>query len=243
MTQKPLIYVIMGAPGSGRRELVQDLVSSGMGPEEKVLVLVSSREQSLTDEKQEALSRVYTTGVWEWNGVSLQLEIPEGFSTVFLITEGHISPVDQIEAFAEWLRNNDVELGRIITVVHAQLASRHKELLRWHEACIHFSDVVLINKREDVPQKWINDFISHFKKQHYPCLFEQVKSGKVRNPALVLEPEPRRISLLFDELPELEPGEESEEEELEKENGDPYLTRQRSGRREKQIQEISDYHD
>lgn len=243
MTQKPLIYVIMGAPESGRRELVQDLVQSGMDPEENVLVLVSAKEQSLSTTKAEEVANAYTTGVWEWNGTALQLEIPEGFTKIFLITDGSISPVDQIEVFAEWLQSKEIDLGRIITVVHAQLASEHLELFRWYEACIHFSDVVLINKRENVPQKWLNEFTDHFKKEHYPCLIEQVKNGNVNNPALVLDPDPRRISLLFDELPALDADEAEEEEELEEDSPDPYFIRQRSGRREKLLPEISDFLD
>jgi hypothetical protein len=240
MAEKPLIYVVLGAPSSGRLELVQDLVQSGLDKTENALVLVSSKEYPLTAAQEETAPANLTTRTWDWDNGKLVLDVPEGFSRIFLITEGNLSPVDQVEAFAEWLPGHEVELGRIITVVHAQLASRHKELHRWHEACIHFSDVVLINRREDVPQKWLNEFLDHYKKEHYPCLFEQVKAGKVRNPALVLEPEPRRISLLFDELPELEPGEVEGEEEDDSES-DPYLTRQRSGRREKQVPDINDY--
>jgi hypothetical protein len=242
MTEKPLIYVIMGASGSGRRELVRDLIQSGMEKGEKVLALVSSREQPLSSDRAEEAARACTTQNWDWNEGNLQIEVPEGFSRIFFITEGNLSPVDQMEAFAEWLPNQHIELGRIITIVHCQLASEHKELLRWYEACIHFSDVVLLNRREDVPQKWISDFLDHFKKAHFPCLFEQVKNGRVRNPALVLEPEPRRISLLFDDLPELEPGELEDEEDLAG-GADPYLARQRSGRREKQVPDITEYLD
>jgi hypothetical protein len=237
MSDLPLIYVILGAPGSGRRELVRDLIQDGLDPSEPALVLVSSREGPGPDKGE---SGALEFGHWDWNEGKPQMTIPDGFKRIFWITEGHMSPVDQVEAFAQWLPKESLELARIITVVHARLASRHQELLRWYEACIHFSDVVLINRREEVPQKWINDFLDRFHKEHYPCHFEQVKAGKVRNPALILEPEPRRMSLLFDELPELEPGEGGGDEDVIPE-GDPYFTRQRSGRREKQVPEIRDY--
>lgn len=241
MEEKPLLYVILGAPESGRRELVHDMVRSGVDASESILLLVSAKEEPLDSQKEETKPANLTTSTWSWEEGSIQATVPQGVSRVFLIADGRQSPVDQIEALSSWLPGQEVELGRIITVVHARLGSEHKELLRWYEACIHFSDVVLINRREDVPQKWINDFIGHFRKeQHYPCLFEQVKAGRLKNPALILEPEPRRISLLFDELPALEPGEGGDEED-EEDDADIYLARQPSGRREKQIPDIKDY--
>lgn len=241
MTDKPLIYVILGAPGSGRRELLQDMVQSGLDKEEKILLLVSAREEPLPSESDKAPASNVTWRTWQWAEGRIEANLDGDFSHIFLISDGRLSPVDQIEAFAAWLPSLEAELARIITVVHAQLGSSHKELARWYDACIHFSDAVLINRREDVPQKWINDFLDHYKKEHYPCHFEQVKAGRVKNPALVLEPEPRRISLLFDELPELDANERGDEEDDEEEDEDPYLSRHPSGRREKQVPDIQDY--
>jgi len=239
MAEKPLIYLVLGAPGSGRRELTFDLIESGLEKEARPLVLISDREQHLSDSEREAGDNV-TLGTWTWEGDQLNLDIPPEFTHIFLLADGRGNPVDQVEAFSSWISEQEIELARVMTVVHARLGVEHKELLRWHEACIHFSDIVLINRREEVPQKWINEFIDHFKKeQHYPCLMEQVKAGKVRNPALILEPEPRRISLIFDELPTLE--EDEEDEETEEDSGDLYLQRLPSGRRTKQIPDISHY--
>lgn len=240
MAENPLIYLILGAPGSGRREIIFDLILSGLDQESRPLVLISDQEQQPVPASPPPADHV-TVGAWTWDGSGLNLEIPPEFTHIFLIADGRGNPVDQVEAFSMWLNGQPMELARVITVVHARLGIEHKEMLRWHEACIHFSDIVLINRREEVPPKWINEFIDYFKKeQHYPCLFEQVKAAKVKNPALVLEPEHRRISLIFDELPSLE---EDEEEELEAEGeaGDIYLQRLPSGRRNKQIPDINKY--
>ncbi len=238
MAEKPLLYLVLGAPRSGRRELVFDLIRGGLDSDAKPVVIISDQE-ALADAKPEASTAV---AAWTWNGVNLDLDVPSEFTHIFLLADGRSNPVDQVEAFAAWLPGQEIELARIITVVSAQLAFEHKELLRWYEACIHFSDVVLINRREQVDPKWIANFIDHFKKeQHYPCHFEQVKQGKVKNPPLLLEPEPRRISLIFDELPVLEEDEEDETDLDSEETGDPYIRRLPSGRREKQIPEITRY--
>lgn len=240
MTEKPLIYFVLGAPGSGRRELLLDLIASGLDKESRPLVLISDQED--TTDFESAVGEHVTVGSWTWEGDSLNLDLPPEFTHIFLMADGRSNPVDQVEAFSQWLPDQEMELARVFTVVHAGMGAEHKELLRWYEACIHFSDIVFINRREDVPQKWINEFIDHFKKeQHYPCHMEQVKGGKVPNPLLALEPEPRRISLIFDELPALEDDEEDEEDSGGEESGDTYLQRLPSGRRNKQIPDINKY--
>jgi hypothetical protein len=52
------------------------------------------------------------------------------------------------------------------------------------------------DRREGVANKWLSDFRAHFDGQFYPCLFELVKGGRVKNPALVLDPLARRMSHL-----------------------------------------------
>lgn len=63
---------------------------------------------------------------------------------------------------------------------------------------MHFSDVVLLNRREGVANKWMSDFQLRFKEACYPCLFEVVKKGRVKNPMVVLDPQARRMSHIFD---------------------------------------------
>jgi len=243
MAETPLIYLLLGAPGSGRRELVLDLIENGLEKEARPLILISDQENN---EFEFPASERFAVGTWTWENESMNPEIPEEFTHIFLISDSRTNPVDQVEAFSKWLPTQEIELARIMTVVHAQLAFAHKELMRWYDACIHFSDVVLLNRREEVPQKWINEFINLFKKEkYYPCHFEQVKRGTTKNPALLLEPESRRISLLFDELPTLEEHEmgddDLDEEEEAGEEGDVYLQRLASGRRARQIPDIKKY--
>jgi len=154
-----------------------------------------------------------------------------------------------------WLEaQGDGELARVLCVVNCQLAEKNPPLLAWYEACVHFADVVLLNRREGVENKWLSDFLNHFKKQFYPCLFETVKNGRVKNPALVLEPQARRMTHVFDEEPnwiftnaegeEIDEQEETggDEDEIQaKPEEDTYFERRNGGRRVKQIPDIAQF--
>jgi hypothetical protein len=192
--EKPLVYLILGAAGSGRREIVADLIEGGLEATDRAAVLLPAAEaESPIDAILPGVSR------WVWNDGTIAATLPAGATRVFFVTDGTRSAVDQIEVFKPWLDVQGGELARVLCVINTQFATRHPPLLAWFEACIHFSDVVLLNKREGVENKILSDFLGHFKKQFVPCLFETVKAGRVKNPALVLEPQARRVSQVFDE--------------------------------------------
>jgi len=155
--------------------------------------------------------------------------------------------------FKAWLEVQGGELARVLAVVNCQLAEKNPPLLAWYEACVHFADVVLLNKREGVANKWFSDFQAHFKKLFLPCLFELVKGGRVKNPALVLVPEARRMSHFLDAeqdwiftdaegevIDEEEEAEGDEEIEATPEE-DPYFVRDAAGRRVKKIPDIAKF--
>lgn len=247
-TDSPLIYVILGAAGSGRRPILADLIEGGLAEDERAVVLLSATEPDF--ERENPPWRLVR---WTWSEGGLQIP-PDAIGDathVFLVTDGLGNPVDQIESFKAWLERSGVELGRVLTVVNCRLAEQHHELVAWYEACIHFSDVVLLSRREGVANKWLSDFQNRFKDQFYPCLFEFVKADRVKNPPLVLEPQARRMSHLFDEpdweIVEDEDVEEGSEDEEGRETSeeievvaeeDPYLARRAGGRRLKEIPDI-----
>ncbi len=190
---KPLVYVILGAAGSGRREVLADLIAGGLADGDRAAVLLSTGE--VASEHDAALTNVSR---WTWSDGMIAAGLPEGATHVFFVTDGRINPVDQIEQLHAWITAVGGELGRIITVVNCRLAEQHAALLAWYEACIHFSDIALLNHREGVANKWMSEFQTHFKKLYCPCLFEVVKAGRVKNPLVVLDPQARRMSHLFD---------------------------------------------
>jgi hypothetical protein len=243
---KPLVYLILGSAGSGRRELVADLIDGSREPGERTVVLISEGESA-----SEADSRLPGLASWKWTGDAIRADWPRDSDRVFFVTDGRLDPVDQVEAFRDWMRTAGQTPARVLCVVDCGLASRnHPALLGWYEACVHFSDVVLLNRREGVENKWVSDFRAHFEKQFMPCLFENVRKGRVANPALVLSPEARRMSQVFDDetalvLPngaEISLDSEDDDDaaaEGESNPEDPYFVRDAAGRRSRRIPDIT----
>lgn len=205
--QRPLFYIILGTPGSERRSVLVDLIADGLGEGDCALTFLHEAEAG--SEFDRALGELRT---WHWEEGRITAEIPASisdasdaaadkhrFSHIFFVAEGAGNPIDQIEAVKAWITPFDVEFARVITFINCTLASRHPQLAPWWDACVHFSDVVLLSHRLGVPNKWISDFQEHYRSKFIPALFEFVKDGRVKNPALVLEPQARRMTQVFDE--------------------------------------------
>lgn len=244
LPRKPLVYFVLGASGSGRRAVLTDLIEAGLNEEDRPAVVLAEDEPA--EPGDATLPRVSR---WQWRDHAIAGSLPEDATHVFFVADGRGNPVDQAEAFKPWVDAQGGEVGRVLCVVDCQLAEKNPPLLAWFEACIHFADVVLLNKREGVANKWLRDFQTHFKKQFYPCLFEFVKDGRVKNPALVLEPEVRRMSHAFDEEQdwifmnsegeEIDEQDEGAEDELEaKPEEDPYFARRTVSQRVKELPDI-----
>jgi hypothetical protein len=243
---------VLGAAGSGRREVIADLLEGGLAEGERAAVLLADGETAAAaDAKLGGITR------WRWSeDDTIEGVMPADAARVFFVTDGRRNPVDQIEAFKPWIAGQGGELARVICVVNCQFAEKHPPLLAWFDACVQFSDVVLLNRREGVANKWLSDFQSRYRDQFIPCLFEFVKEGRVKNPALVLEPQARRMSHVFDEEPnwvitgtdgeeideeDLEEGEESDQEIEAAPEEEPYFARDAAGRRVKRIPEIAKF--
>ena len=255
--EKPLVYLVLGAAGSGRREVLADLIDGGLGDGGRAAVLLAAGEPA--DEWDGKLGAVAR---WQWNDDdnTIDADLPPDATHVFFVTDGRRNPVDQVEAFQPWLTAQGGELGRVLCVVNCQLAEKNPPLRAWYDACVQFSDVVLLNRRDGVANKWLSDFQAYFHDQFLPCLFELVKQGRVKNPALVLEPQARRMSHVFDEdkewfvigkdgekrsvdeLDEDEEIDEDSEEEVEViPEEEPYFVRDAANRRAKKIPDIAKY--
>jgi hypothetical protein len=244
--QPALVYFILGTPASGRREIVADLVENGMEPEAKVIVLLSSHETP--DASEDRLAQHSATEVMraEWTADALPgIGLPDG-STTFFLADPLADAVTQIEALQPWLLARGAQLARVFTVVDCGFAEKHPPLRLWYEACIHFSDVVFLTRRAGVENKWVSDFLGHFESGCSPALFLQLKKGGIANPALVLNPQPRRLSQYFDEaadFSDLVIETDDEEDDEDADDGLPapesYFERLRSGRRVREIPDIT----
>ncbi len=199
---------------------------------------------------------------WDADLRALFADAPPAEAThIFIVLDGMLDPVDQLEALKPWLAAHELQVARIFTVLHCQLAEKHPGLKPWFDACVHFSDVVLLNRREGVANKWLSDFRGTYEDQHIPCLFEFVKAGKVKNPAMLLDPVARRLSQYFDpsewddlDLDGIEIGESDDEDgenmkPLDKNSidpddqppVDPYLERRQGGARSLHLPDIREF--
>lgn len=252
MTAAPSVYFMLGTPGSGRREIIRDLIDHGCETAEPVLVLLADEEAADPADARLAARAATTVRRWTWTPPDLPDVDLTGASRIFFLAAGRRDPVTQIEALKPWLLRHGAELFRIFCVVDCGFAAQHPPLLQWFTACVHFSDVVFLTHREGVPNKWLSDFIGHFQHQFVPSHFIHFKKGGVPNPALVLEPQSRRLSQYFDEadeFPEVEIGVEDEDGApvpLADAEGDQplpeeYFERLRSGRRVKEVPDVNHY--
>lgn len=192
------LYIVLGTPDSGRRELVAQLLD-GLPGETRVYVSRNEKPDGTGDKELAALPGVERR---EWFTDGSNLEIPDAEdtpATVVFITEGARNPVDQLEILNALIPRLGWRLARILTVVDCTLANREPELAEWFKCCIHFSDAVLLNRREGVPPAFDRDFLKSYEKDCHPALFERTKKGRVANPDLVWLPEARRLSQVFDE--------------------------------------------
>jgi hypothetical protein len=243
------VYFIIGTPGSGRRALVRDLIENGLETEARAVVLLAAGEAPAPAEAKLALLPNTEIRRWAWTPPEFpELALAAG-TTVFFLADSHANTIDQLEALKPWLEQQGAELARVFCVVDCQLAEKHPVLKQWFAACIHFADVVFLTNRVGVANKWLSDFIKHFTDEHFPCHFVQVKTkGDLANPALLLDPTPRRVSQYFDEgvaIGEIEGLETDDEEDDEDDTGllpeETYFTRDRSGRREKELPDVTKF--
>jgi len=241
------VYFIIGPPGSGRRNIVRDLIENGLNDTDKAVVLVAESEaEAPADAKLAALTNT-TVRRWAWTGPELPPVEGVADATIFFLADSHASPIDQLEALKPWLEQRGAELARIFCTVDCQLAEKHPVLKQWFAACIHFADVVFLTKREGVANKWLSDFIRFFTDQYFPCHFVQVRTkGELTNPVWLLDPTARRVSQYFDEgesITDIEGLEtDDDEEDADEDTGllpaEPYFLRDRGGRREKELPDI-----
>lgn len=247
----PNVYFILGTPGTSRRALVRDLAENGLTDEKVVVLLAEGEAPSPADDRLAKLANVEVQR-WQWTAAGFpRLKLPAD-ATVFFLADPQTDLVDQLEALKPWLQAQGRELARIFCCVDCQLAEKNPILSQWYDAAIRFADVVFLANREGVANKWLSDFIARYKDEAFPTLFIHVKKGDLPNPALVLDPTPRRLTQYFEEEyvdltdivietdDEEDPPEEGDEDDGLPEQ-EPYFVRQNSGRRDKELPDIREF--
>lgn len=237
--EAPLIYFVLGIPNSGRRAVIFDLIEGGIDNDLQVLYFKPHEERhSSYDEKIEQLANV---NVVSWRLAEKKIAhgpISAAPQKIIFLAPGTSDPADCAEALEQWSKHNQCTVGRILTVLNCQFLKETPQATAWFDACIHFSDVVLLNQREGAGNKWVKDFEETHRKGKNPARFVFVKKGRVDNPAEILEPEARRSSLYFDTLIPLEEDEFEDEYKPDDLKPDKYIECLESGQRAKPIPPI-----
>jgi len=238
----PLVYLIFGAPNSGRREVIFDLIEGGTTTTEQVLYFRPIGEAtSAFDEQIEALENVSVVG-WQLKDCKVAHgKITAAPEKIIFLAPGTSDPADCAEALKTWTDHNNCQIARLLTIVHCSLLAAQPKAKAWFDACIHFSDIVLLSQREEAGNKWVRDFETAYRKACTPARFVMIKKGRVANPAEVLDPEARRVSLYFDELIPIEDDEFEDEHQPEDTKPDKYIKRLESGQRAKPIPHIEKF--
>jgi len=242
-----VVYLVLGLPTAGRDEVVFNLIEGGIGENQPVTLYHAAGEPAEGGlAKLPQLTRVPFTFNKDHFTIEAPSEPEAEPEAAFFLTDGRANVIDQIEAFPAWLNSRGWELARILLVVDCALAAAHPPVVEWHEACIHFSDCVLLNRRDAANHVWARLFQKKFAEARYPCVFVLVKHGRVPNPLLVLYPEARRLTLVFDDIDpvdELDLDEENlPDEPFTLENKvDPYFERLLSGHRCKPVPDVTKF--
>ena len=186
---KPLI-IILGLRGSGRLAVARELAENGWSEGKRIRTFREARE-----------AEAGAADTWSFDAGNATLPSPGEADAGILITHGTASAVDQMEALHRALAAAGWQVQRIVTVVDCPLAERHPEVAKWLEPCVHFADVVVLNRRWEVPGQWVNKFLEPYEADFYPCLFVNLlKNGTLSNPAMLIEGEPLRRSHIFDDI-------------------------------------------
>ena len=237
---KPLVYLVFGIPNSGRREVIFDLIEGGIPENEQIIYFRPQDEAACAyDEQIEALDNVSVVG---WNLKDCKVthgKISAAPKKIIFLAPGLSDPSNCAEGLKTWCDHNKCQIARLVTVTHCHFLSENPRAKTWFDACIHFSDVVLLNRREQAGNKWVRDFETAYKKACNPARFVKVKKGRVSNPVEILDPTARRTSLYFDELLPIEDDDFEDDQQPDDIKIDTYIERLESGHRVKQIPAIA----
>jgi hypothetical protein len=225
------LCLILGAPCPARREVAEDLARFAW-PEGVATEL-------LPGSPEDGPGRAWTFA----DGVA-RLPAAEGKAGV-LLTDGRRSQVDQLEALFRDAPAAGWTLRRLVTVIDLPLLHRRPGLVPWFKACAHFSDAVVLAGRHGVPNAWLSELQRDLGESLGPCLLVALpREGGLPRPSEILEGDPRRMSLVLDDLDAVDEM-EFDEDNLPDEPFDlvrpvdPYFERDATGRRMRHLPDIA----
>ncbi|MFZ9201809.1 MAG: hypothetical protein ACO23N_05215 [Opitutales bacterium] len=217
------LCLVIGSAGSGRSEVAADLAKFAWPAGDSIRVITHGATAGEAH--------------WSWDGTHAALPAPGDERAAILVSDGRRSQVDQLEALIAATPVAGWRITRIICTVDLPLLHQQAALTDWYMACLHFSDAAVLVGRAAVPNAWLSSFLERIRTESMPCLVVQLpKTGGLPNPAELIEGEPRRMSLVLDDLDAVDEM-EFDEDNLPEEpfdlvrKTDPYFERDMHGRR------------
>jgi len=191
------VYLFMGTHLPELQACLGQLAAGEAGPETARVHVPEGLPWPAPDAGAYQLVR-YTPAACEWAFA------PGEGPAAFVVVDPREPPVPQLERLAGALKGAGLEPAKVLTCVDCKAAEDSPQLRAWLEACIYYSDAVLLGNRAAAAKGFVREFQKHHEKLCYPCLFLLLKGpGLVEDPLEVLFPDTRRLSQLFD-LPEAE---------------------------------------
>ncbi len=185
-------YILMGTHLAEIRHCIRALARVVPAPGKVQVHVPEGLEWSIGD------TDAYTMVTYDPESVLWVLD-PDSEDTCFIIIDPRAPLIGQIEHLAGDLAKCLVEPIKIVTCVDSDRTEKSTALRAWLDACIYYSDVVLLGNRQNASKPFLREYQKHYERLCYPCLFLFLKGeGQPNDPIEILTPGIRRISQLFD---------------------------------------------
>ncbi len=242
-------YLVIGTPTSGRRGVIWDVITKTTADDEFCGVFISENEAPAASDKRIAAAQ--NAGIIRYKDADDAMEkiasLDSGkFTRIFFFADATRNLADCMEDFKRLVDAGHIRLARIWGVLDCELLCKlPDEVQPYADALAHYSDCLLLSRRENVSNKDVAEIKSRYEKQCLPLVFEYVDVNfHVAHPIELMIEEARRVSMLFedfDPVDDLDIDEDNLPEEpfsLER-KPDPYLEKLQNGLRKKPIPDLS----
>ena len=214
-----ILHLVMETPGANASGILLEATQED-SPSPEFYYSNSSANEALN-------THTWSLGMEEAEDC-LEFDRPLSSPEIFMFLSHEISMADQLEAILRFQKSNDqITMGRILLFIHAPiLLEEITSFQEWLDAVVHFSDAILFVDRTNENASAIKTLQERYTSMRYPL--ENFILAKRNNPwSRILDPSPRRISHIFDDIELLDEEDYPE--------NDRYLKKLPSGERKRSI--------
>ncbi len=187
-----LVYIYMGTHLPELRCCIEQVAHAAPRTDSPVEVIVpNGMEWAMDGTTLELVGYDPDTVLWVFD--------PDKEQSCHILVDPRCPLIPQLEKLAGNLRNCLIEPVKILTCVDCWQSEKSGKLRNWLDACIYYSDIVLLGNRSNASKPFIRDYQKGYERMCYPCLFMLLKGpGKPADVDEVLTPGTRRLSQMFE---------------------------------------------